>query len=38
MNTLSLKLENHIFSDTELMISILKKNRNRYINEGIANL
>lgn len=35
MKTLSLKLEDQIFSDTELVISIVKKTRNRYINEAV---
>jgi hypothetical protein len=35
MKTLSLKLEDHIFTDTELVISTVKKNRNRYINEAV---
>ena len=35
MKTLSLKLEDQIFSDTELVISKVKKTRNRYINEAV---
>lgn len=35
MKTLSLKLDDHIFSDTELVISKIKKSRNRYINEAV---
>jgi hypothetical protein len=35
MKTLSLKLEDHIFTDTELVISTVKKTRNRYINEAV---
>jgi hypothetical protein len=35
MKTLSLKLEDQIFSDTELVISTVKKTRNRYINEAV---
>jgi hypothetical protein len=35
MKTLSLKLEDQIFADTELVISSVKKNRNRYINEAV---
>jgi hypothetical protein len=35
MKTLSLKLEDQIFNDTEMVISKVKKNRNRYINEAV---
>ncbi len=35
MKSLSLKLENHIFEETESIISRIKKPRNRYINEAI---
>jgi hypothetical protein len=35
MKTLSLKLEDNIFSDTEKVISTVKKTRNRYINEAV---
>ena len=35
MKTLSLKLEDQIFSDTELVISKVNKTRNRYINEAV---
>ncbi len=35
MKNLSLKLEDDIFLDTEHIISKVKKNRNRYINEAI---
>ncbi len=35
MKTLSLKLEDQIFSDTEIVISSVKKTRNRYINEAV---
>ena len=35
MKTLSLKLDDQIFSDTELVISKIKKSRNRYINEAV---
>ena len=35
MKTLSLKLDDKIFSDTELVISKIKKSRNRYINEAV---
>ncbi|MEK7254052.1 MAG: hypothetical protein AAB316_04855 [Bacteroidota bacterium] len=35
MKTLSLKLQEGIFSDAEQIIAQLKKNRNAYINEAI---
>ncbi len=35
MKTLSLKLEDQIFSDTEMVISKVKKTRNRSINEAV---
>jgi hypothetical protein len=35
MKTLSLKLEDQIFKDTEIVISSVKKTRNRYINEAV---
>jgi len=35
MKTLSLKLEDQIFSDTEVVIATVKKTRNRYINEAV---
>ena len=35
MKTLSLKLEDQIFNDTEIFISSVKKTRNRYINEAV---
>jgi metal-responsive CopG/Arc/MetJ family transcriptional regulator len=35
MKTISLKLDEHIFEDTEKVISKVKKSRNRYINEAI---
>ncbi|MEO5650243.1 MAG: hypothetical protein ABIR03_10025 [Ginsengibacter sp.] len=35
MKSLSLKLEDHIFEDTENIISRKKKTRNRYINEAL---
>lgn len=35
MKTLSLKLDENVYSDTEEIISKLKKPRNRYINEAI---
>lgn len=35
MKNLSLKLEDDIFQETEKILSKVKKNRNRYINEAI---
>ena len=35
MKTLSLKLEDDIFHDTEDVLSKVKKSRNRYINEAV---
>jgi hypothetical protein len=35
MKTLSLKLEDKIFQDTEDVLSKIKKSRNRYINEAV---
>ena len=35
MKTLSVKLEDQIFNDTEIVISSVKKTRNRYINEAV---
>jgi len=35
MKTLSLKLDDNIFSETELVLSKVKKSRNRYINEAV---
>jgi len=35
MKNLSLKLEDDIFQETEHIISKVKKNRNRYINDAI---
>lgn len=35
MKTLSLKLEDQIFNETEGVISKIKKTRNRYINEAV---
>ena len=35
MKTLSLKLDDRIFIDTEIVISSVKKTRNRYINEAV---
>jgi hypothetical protein len=35
MKNLSLKLEDNIFIETEKIVTKVKKNRNRYINEAI---
>jgi len=35
MKTLSLKIDDSIFSETEKILSQMKKPRNRYINEAI---
>lgn len=35
MKTLSLKLDDQIFNETESVISKVKKSRNRYINEAV---
>jgi len=35
MKTLSLKLDDNIFDETEDVLSKLKKSRNRYINEAV---
>jgi hypothetical protein len=36
MKTLSLKLDDNIFNETEDVLVKLKKSRNRYINEAVA--
>ena len=36
MKTLSLKLDDHIFEETENLTSQMKKARNRYINEALS--
>jgi hypothetical protein len=36
MKTISLKIEESIFGETERILSQVKKPRNRYINEAIA--
>ena len=36
MKNLSLKLDDDIFQETEKIVTKVKKNRNRYINEAIA--
>ena len=35
MKTLSLKLDDNIYNDTEDMLTKIKKSRNRYINEAV---
>ena len=35
MKTLSLKLDDSVFTETEQVISNIKKSRNRYINEAL---
>ena len=35
MKTLSLKLDDNIFDETESVLSRIKKSRNRYINEAV---
>jgi hypothetical protein len=35
MKTLSLKIDDSIFGETELILSKIKKPRNRYINEAL---
>jgi hypothetical protein len=35
MKTLSLKLDDNIFLETEVVLTKVKKSRNRYINEAI---
>jgi len=35
MKTLSLKLDDNIFNETESVLSRIKKSRNRYINEAV---
>ena len=35
MKTLSLKLDDSVFSETELVINQIKKSRNRYVNEAL---
>lgn len=36
MKTISLKLEDNIFNETEDVLVKVKKSRNRYINEAVA--
>ena len=35
MKTISLKIDDSIFGDTEHIVAIMKKPRNRYINEAL---
>jgi predicted transcriptional regulator len=35
MKTLSLKLDDAVFEDTEIVLEQIKKTRNRYINEAL---
>ena len=35
MKTLSLKLDDNIFNETEIVLAKVKKSRNRYINEAV---
>lgn len=35
MKTLSLKLDDNIFNETEVVLKKIKKSRNRYINEAV---
>jgi hypothetical protein len=35
MKTLSLKLDDHVFEETEELLDKIQKTRNRYINEAI---
>jgi len=36
MKNLSLKMDDHIFNETEKITTKISKNRNRYINEAVA--
>ena len=36
MKTLSLKLDDSIFTETEQVLSQIKKSRNRYVNEALG--
>ena len=36
MKTLSLKLDDHTYDETEELLEKIKKSRNRYINEAIS--
>ena len=35
MKNLSLKMDDHVFTETEKIITKINKNRNRYINEAV---
>jgi len=35
MKTLSLKLDDNIFNETEIVLNKVKKSRNRYINDAV---
>ena len=35
MRTISLKIDDSIFGETEVIVALMKKPRNRYINEAI---
>ena len=35
MKTLSLKLDDNIFNETEAVLTMVRKSRNRYINEAV---
>jgi predicted transcriptional regulator len=35
MKTISLKIDDSIFGEIEVIVSVMKKSRNRYINEAI---
>lgn len=37
MKTISLKIDDSIFGETEMIISRIKTSRNRYINEALEN-
>ena len=37
MKTISLKIDDSIFGDTEKLLALIKKPRNRYINEALDN-
>ncbi len=35
MKSLSLKMDDHVFNETEKVLHRIRKNRNRYINEAV---
>jgi hypothetical protein len=37
MKTISLKINDSVFSETEKLLTVIKKPRNRYINEALDN-